>query len=249
MRRAQLTLVGLLLLLFAAQGAQAQERERRDEDDDRTERREDRSRRDRDADRDTDRERRRRRDRGNEEDREERDRSERDKRGERSKRGRGKRGRGPKFCRTGEGHPVHGREWCIEQGFGLGDARYDDRYDDDRYGDGRYGDYDRRRWRRVEARDIALDVGLLDRFRDGLDEDALRRTLGRDAFFRLREHQRRLRRRGRLEGRLEGGGGILSGDRGGERVLRVRADGHALARFVDRDGDERVEVVLLRRRR
>jgi hypothetical protein len=32
-------------------------------------------------------------------------------------------------------------------------------------------------------------------------------------------------------------------------VLRVRADGHALARLVDRNGDERVEVVLLRRRR
>lgn len=27
---------------------------------------------------------------------------------------------GPKFCRTGAGHPVHGRAWCIQKGFGLG---------------------------------------------------------------------------------------------------------------------------------
>jgi hypothetical protein len=26
----------------------------------------------------------------------------------------------PAFCRTGEGHPVFGRRWCIEKGFGLG---------------------------------------------------------------------------------------------------------------------------------
>lgn len=26
----------------------------------------------------------------------------------------------PAFCRSGQGHPVHGREWCIEKGFGLG---------------------------------------------------------------------------------------------------------------------------------
>lgn len=246
MRCAQLTLVGLLLLLFATQSAQGQERERREKDEDRKERREDRGRRDRDADRDDRERRRRRRDRGGDawadDDYEERRRGER-----------GKRGRGPKFCRNGEGHPVHGREWCIEKGFGLGDARYDeDRYDDeydrdDRYGDGRYGDYDRRRWRRVKARDITLDVGLFDRFTGRLDEDALRRTLGRDAFYRLREHQRRLRLRGRLEGRFDRGGGIFSGDRR-ERTLRVRADGRPLARFVDRDGDERVEFVLLRRR-
>ena len=58
-----------------------------------------------------------------------------------------RRERGPAFCRSGEGHPVHGRSWCVEKGFGLGEGRYDDRYDrrDDRYGtsgDGRYGSYE-----------------------------------------------------------------------------------------------------------
>lgn len=32
-------------------------------------------------------------------------------------------GNGPAFCRSGEGHPVWGREWCLEKGFGLGGGR------------------------------------------------------------------------------------------------------------------------------
>jgi len=30
------------------------------------------------------------------------------------------RGGSPAFCRSGAGHPVHGRQWCINQGHGLG---------------------------------------------------------------------------------------------------------------------------------
>lgn len=30
-------------------------------------------------------------------------------------------GNGPPFCRSGAGHPVHGRRWCLEKGWGLGD--------------------------------------------------------------------------------------------------------------------------------
>lgn len=41
-----------------------------------------------------------------------------------------KRGKGPAFCRSGAGHPVHGREWCLEKGFGLGD-RGDVFFEDD----------------------------------------------------------------------------------------------------------------------
>lgn len=29
----------------------------------------------------------------------------------------------PAFCRTGEGHPEFGRRWCLEQGYGLGSIR------------------------------------------------------------------------------------------------------------------------------
>jgi hypothetical protein len=49
------------------------------------------------------------------------------------------RGRGPSFCRSGAGHPVFGRRWCLEKGFGLGnrdDVFFDDGrvifWDDDR---------------------------------------------------------------------------------------------------------------------
>ena len=30
------------------------------------------------------------------------------------------RGNAPAFCRSGEGHPVWGRQWCLDKGFGLG---------------------------------------------------------------------------------------------------------------------------------
>lgn len=41
----------------------------------------------------------------------------------------GKKGSGPAFCRSGEGHPVHGWAWCEEKGFGR---RTVDRRDRDR---------------------------------------------------------------------------------------------------------------------
>jgi hypothetical protein len=37
------------------------------------------------------------------------------------------RGGGPPFCQNGQGHPVHGREWCRQKGFGVGSTgRLDD---------------------------------------------------------------------------------------------------------------------------
>ena len=42
-----------------------------------------------------------------------------------------KNGEGPAFCRSGAGHPVHGRTWCIEKGFGIGT---------DKWGRARWGD-------------------------------------------------------------------------------------------------------------
>lgn len=45
-----------------------------------------------------------------------------------------RRGNGPAFCRSGAGHPVFGRRWCVEKGFGLGRQVRDDRrviWDDD----------------------------------------------------------------------------------------------------------------------
>jgi hypothetical protein len=50
------------------------------------------------------------------------------------------RGNAPAFCRSGEGHPVHGRQWCRDKGFGLGSNLpiYDRRVDDRRIDDRRY---------------------------------------------------------------------------------------------------------------
>lgn len=63
------------------------------------------------------------------------------------------RGNGPAFCRSGAGHPVHGRRWCLEKGFGLGNRSLVDiifRAQRD----------ERRRYRRsdVSAIDILEDV-------------------------------------------------------------------------------------------
>lgn len=33
-------------------------------------------------------------------------------------------GKGPKFCQNGEGHPVHGREWCRQKGYDTGYGAY-----------------------------------------------------------------------------------------------------------------------------
>jgi hypothetical protein len=48
-----------------------------------------------------------------------------------------RRGRGPSFCRSGAGHPVHGRRWCLRKGFGLGN---DFLFDTRRRGRTRQGD-------------------------------------------------------------------------------------------------------------
>lgn len=55
--------------------------------------------------------------------------------------------RGPPFCRNGQGHPVHGMQWCRDKGFG-GNGGWGDilgRRSDDRgkVGDRRYDDYER----------------------------------------------------------------------------------------------------------
>jgi hypothetical protein len=37
---------------------------------------------------------------------------------------------GPAFCRSGQGHPVHGRQWCRQKGYGLGNERSRDIWGD-----------------------------------------------------------------------------------------------------------------------
>jgi hypothetical protein len=93
--------------------------------------------------------------------------------------------RGPQFCENGQGHPVHGRSWCVEKGFGLGRAA----------------------WSRVGWGDIVLRGG---RRSGNADRSVLLETLG-DVVLRRLEGQRPDGRTP-LTGRwrpAEGGGHIL----------------------------------------
>lgn len=63
--------------------------------------------------------------RGRGDDRRDRDarRDDRDRRDDRNPRRANARGGGPPFCQNGQGHPVFGRQWCRDKGFGIGDNR------------------------------------------------------------------------------------------------------------------------------
>lgn len=139
----------------------------------------------------------------------------------------GRRGRGPAFCRSGEGHPVHGRQWCRDKGFGLG---HDDRYDERRM--------ERRRWEDVIFRrpHRTSDGGILRR-------GALEDLLGSRVLNRFEDARRRLGSRSAIEGRW-----VPTGRRG-TQVLQLRTGDLPLAELTDYEGDGRVDVVLVTTRR
>jgi hypothetical protein len=125
---------------------------------------------------------------------------------------------GPSFCRDGSGHPVKGRQWCRDKGFGLGNsravwerARWDDvilrqprRRDQDRIGRGTLGD-------------ILGDV-VLRRFE----------SYGRDQYGR-----------GDMYGHWY--------DDADGSILELTIGGVPFARLVDTNRNGRVNTVLLRR--
>jgi hypothetical protein len=65
--------------------------------------------------------------------------------------------RGPAFCRSGQGHPVHGRQWCRNKGFGLGRENSRDIWGDIIFRDRRY---DNRMMNRSVLGDILGSVVL-----------------------------------------------------------------------------------------
>jgi hypothetical protein len=94
---------------------------------------------------------------------------------------------GPAFCRSGQGHPVHGRHWCIDKGFGLGGVV----------------------WRQQRWDDVILRS--LRRGRSA-DRATLGDVLGDVVLGRLEGHGRRIRATGALNGRwlsTERGGTLL----------------------------------------
>ncbi len=127
----------------------------------------------------------------------------------------------PAFCRSGEGHPVWGREWCLDKGFGLGAHR-----------DGRWG----------HARELDDVVFLQPVNTTGLiAHDALRALLSPVAYDRLALHAITL-------GLVEPLVGRWMGEPTGSQVLLVSSGALPVAELVDVNRDNRADrmVVALR---
>ena len=131
--------------------------------------------------------------------------------------------KGPAFCRSGAGHPVHGRQWCRDKGFGLGSGsaiRWEDRG---------WEDVILRAPRDRERRSGTVDRGgLID-------------ILGDVVYGRLLNENRRVGGSDPLTGRWLNPGGVAD-------VLQIRSGGVAVAELSDLDGDGRVDAVLVPRR-
>lgn len=125
----------------------------------------------------------------------------------------------PAFCRSGEGHPVWGREWCIQKGFGLGGG------DDVFWSRGRVDDVIFRR---------PVDTERLDR-------GTLLDVLGDVVLGRLALHAITL-------GLSDPLTGTWVAQDNAPRVLRIDAGGAPVAEFIDIDRDESVDVLYVRHR-
>ncbi|HEY0025435.1 MAG TPA: hypothetical protein VGB24_21290 [Longimicrobium sp.] len=122
----------------------------------------------------------------------------------------------PAFCRSGAGHPVQGREWCLDKGFGLGS---------------RSGTL----WSRGSVEDVIFRRRT---DADRLDRGGLAGVLGDIVFGRLALQSVAL-------GYDQPLMGVWVAQPDGPRILRVRSGEYEVAEFVDRDRDDRVEVLYV----
>jgi hypothetical protein len=124
----------------------------------------------------------------------------------------------PSFCRSGAGHPVWGRQWCVDKGFGLG-------VDDDL------------RWSRVlEPRDIVFTRPTT----GDLTRDVLVSVLGDVVLNRLATHAITLGLQDPLSGRWLG-----DASETGPRVLLLSSGARPIAELVDVNRDDKVEVLVV----
>ncbi len=122
---------------------------------------------------------------------------------------------GPAFCRSGAGHPVHGRQWCRDKGYGLGgNARWD-----------------QVRWDDVIFRRPQQRTNL------ELSRDVLSDVLGGVVFGRLDGRRRASGISEPLNGRW------VNYDN--RSVLLVNAGSYPLAELIDSNRDRRVDLVLV----
>lgn len=132
----------------------------------------------------------------------------------------------PPFCRSGQGHPTKGMQWCYDKGYV--NRRYDTRRDR------RYED----RWERRSIGDIIFGTPRdRDRRSRTVSGSVLDDVLGRRAYSDLAAVAS-----GALTGRW-----VYSD--GSARVLQLRDTRGPLAELSDFDGDGRVDLVLVNRDR
>ena len=123
----------------------------------------------------------------------------------------------PSFCRSGAGHPVWGRQWCINKGFGL-------------------GTFNGLRWgRTTDVRNIGFGSGL---FTNRLGESALLSLLGPTVFDRLALHAVTL-------GLVEPLTGTWVSQQTGPRLLRVNSGPQPVAELVDTNRDNLADLMLV----
>jgi hypothetical protein len=124
----------------------------------------------------------------------------------------------PAFCRSGAGHPVWGRQWCVDKGFGLGEDQGV-------------------RW----ARAIGFDNVV---FRSQpttsiIERNVLLDVLGDVVFNRLATHAISLGLAEPLAGRW------IGEPAGGPRVLLLTSGDRPVAEIVDTNRDRRADLMLV----
>jgi hypothetical protein len=124
-------------------------------------------------------------------------------------------GNAPAFCRSGAGHPVWGREWCLDKGFGLGS-----------------------RAGTLWSRGGIDDVIWRRRTDDRLDRGGLGGVLGDIILGRLALQAITL-------GYDQPLVGFWVADPQGPRILRVNSGNYEVAEFVDTNRDDRVDVLYV----
>lgn len=122
----------------------------------------------------------------------------------------------PSFCRSGAGHPVWGRQWCIDKGFGLGNDTAV-------------------RWGQKKNPDDIVFRALTP---GQLSTDALRNLLGDVVFDRLALHAITL-------GLADPLTGTWLGEPTGPRVLLLTSSGTPVAEIVDANRDNRAETLIV----
>lgn len=123
----------------------------------------------------------------------------------------------PSFCRSGAGHPVWGRQWCLDKGFGLGE------FQDVRWG------------RTTTLGDIIFGRTATT---GNLAGDVLLGLIGNTAFDRLALHAMTL-------GYTQPLTGVWATEPTGRRVLLVNSGPAPVAEIVDVNNDNRADLMLV----